>query len=229
VVDKIKKLLALAEGNQNHHERQNAMQFAAALLAKHNLTIAELGSREFASTVTSVEVFINLERWVENVLGAACMLFYTDYYTGKRQNSRGTWQKIPIFVGTRDNIEVTLEMATWLLNSIRTESNKAYKSASERRSFRLGAAHTLSMRAFDLVWDERTQECEHASTSLTLVRENLEQANERFMSKLHLNPGRLLRRCYVDREAFDDGETYGGTVPLTRERVKSQPKLLTSR
>ena len=228
VVQKIKKLLTLAEGNQNQNERENAMQSAAALLSRHNLTLAELEARELASAVTSVEVFINLERWVSDVLRTSCMLYYTDYYSGWRLNTRGSYQNIPIFVGTRDNIDVTLEMATWLLKSIRAESNKAYKTASERRSFRLGAAHVLSMRAFDLIWDERTQKNEHAGTSLILVRENLEQANEKFMNKLHLNPGRLLRRCYVDESAFDDGENYGGTVPLTRERANSQPKLLVS-
>lgn len=34
VVEKIKKLLSLAEGNQNQHERELAMKFAMDLLAK---------------------------------------------------------------------------------------------------------------------------------------------------------------------------------------------------
>ena len=37
IIQKIRKLLALAEGNKNEHEREVAMQFAMELLSKHNL------------------------------------------------------------------------------------------------------------------------------------------------------------------------------------------------
>jgi hypothetical protein len=41
VVDKVRKLLALASGNQNEHERDRAMEAAMELLAGHNLSLAK--------------------------------------------------------------------------------------------------------------------------------------------------------------------------------------------
>ena len=160
VVGKIKKLMALADGNQNEHEREVAMRFAMDLLAKHNLNIAEIQGSAIKIEIGEVKGDFRLEAWIVQVLSATCILYYTQFYRSRIWVDffRRTTRDIPIFVGTADNIAVTIEVATWLINSIRLESNRAYKSAYERRSFRVGAADSLLMRAIDIVAAKKNAE-----------------------------------------------------------------------
>src|ERR1700729_259940 len=91
VIDKIKKLLALADGNQNEHEREVAMQFAMDLLAKHNLTLSEIHHTAAKIEVEEVAGDFRMERWIHLILQATCELYYTDFFTSERwSNDRGT-------------------------------------------------------------------------------------------------------------------------------------------
>ncbi len=111
VVSKVKKLLALASGNQNDHEREVAMKFAMDLLAKHNLTMEQLEGPERSGNVQQLEEnSFRLEPWVRQVLNAVCMIYYTDYFictkvVSVRQDmwtfqTRTSTKDVPVFVGT---------------------------------------------------------------------------------------------------------------------------------
>src|ERR1700729_63455 len=84
VIDKIKKLLALADGNQNEHEREVAMQFAMDLLAKHNLTLSQVECDISKLSTIAVDGDFRLEPWVRLILQAACKLYYTEFYISER-------------------------------------------------------------------------------------------------------------------------------------------------
>jgi hypothetical protein len=226
IVDKIKKLLALADGNQNEHEREVAMQFAMDLLAKHNLTMLHVQSSMLDLKTDEVKADFKLEPWVRMVLKAACKLYYTEYYMTVSYNSRGQKERTPIFVGTQENIAVTIDMSAWLLDSIRLESNRLYKHNFERRSFRLGASHRILERAIEMLEAEKTVQATSTGTSLMVLRNQLERNNQEHLDKLKLNPFRG-RSTYSDRGAYVDGQKYGGKVVLRQDGVKG-PGLLRS-
>lgn len=217
IVEKIKKLLALADGNQNHHEREVAMQFAMDLLSKHNLTMSEVQSTLLNLSTCEIEGNFRPEPWIRAVLKAACTLYYTDIYISERFDHN--WRKIgvPIFVGTTENIAVTMEVGTWLLNSIRRESNRVYKDTYERRSFRLGAADTILSRAIEMI---KTEGCQHnaTGTSLVVMRNQFVRANQEHFARLKLRPTRN-RRTYLDEDAYNDGEVFGKQVRLHKEHL----------
>lgn len=193
VVDKVRKLLALASGNQNEHERDRAMEAAMELLARHNLSLSQIKPEEAANCVQAVRAKINLEVWARAVLSAACQLYYTtfyiqhdvyqDHFFGYRE------VKSPVFVGTEENIAVTIEMCIWLLDSIRKESNRMYKTDKLRRSFRLGAADKLEERARKIIKAEKAaalgaspeSAVENAQNGLVLLRSQLEHANDEYL------------------------------------------------
>jgi hypothetical protein len=209
IVQKIRKLLALAEGNKNEHEREVAMQFAMELLSKHNLSVAQVQGQVLEISVCAVEGNFRLERWIQFVLDAVCELYYTDYYISTR--------KTAMFVGTAENIAVSIDVAEWLIESIRKESNRLYKDNHQRRSFRLGAAWKILLRSIDLVIEEKVStKCKTPGTSLTVVRSQLERANQDYLSRLNLRQTRR-RRLYVDQESFDSGSSYGDGVTLGKQ------------
>jgi len=209
VIEKVRKLLALSEGNSNEHEREVAMQFAMELLGKHNLSIAEIGSSSLERAVCSVEFSLKLEKWITNILKAVSSLYYTDFYRTVRNTA--------IFVGTAGNIAVSIDVAEWLVDSIRKESNRLYKDPYQRRSFRAGAAGRVFMRAFDLRFEEkRSTSITTAGTSLAVVRTQLEEANDEFLSRLNLRQTRT-RTSYVDGESFDKGSSFADGIALTKQ------------
>jgi|AGTN01.3.fsa_nt_gi Protein of unknown function (DUF2786). len=214
IVEKVRKLLALANGNQNEHERGVAMQFAMDLLAKHNLTISEVECDKSLLNTIEIEGDFRLEAWTKIILQAACKMYYTELYlSGRFDYFRYRRVDVPVFVGTAENIAVTMDVATWLIDSVRKESNRAYKHASERRSFRLGASDRILERAFAMVETEKEKANSGNGRELMVVRNQLEAANQAYLAKLNLRYTRA-RTSYVSSDAYSDGTAFGSQVKL---------------
>lgn len=235
VVDKVRKLLALASGNQNEHERDRAMEAAMDLLARHNLSLSQIKPDDVANCVQAVRAKFNLDVWARAVLSAACQLYYTtvyiqhdvqhDHFFGYRE------VKYPVFVGTEENIAVTIEMCSWLLDSIRRESNRMYKTDKLQRSFRLGAADKLEERARGIIQSEKAAALtdapdtvdENARNGLILLRRQLEHANDEYLKSLNLQY-RKPRSVTFYEEAYENGEAFGEQMHLQR-RAPAEPKV----
>lgn len=228
IAQRIKKLLALADGNKNEHERNSAMKLAMELLAKHNLdmtAVADL-AHSCEHSVSEFKAHLKLDPWVRFVVKAACKLYYTEMlmrpvYRGYYEDRK---EYHPTFIGTEENIAVTMELAGWLLDSIRWESNCLYYEPYERRSFRLGAAHRLFERACQIVSEEaQTAADGSSSTSLVVLRNELERANRRYLDGMKLGTFKA-RTTYSDSSAYDTGSAYGNSVNLSK---KSKIKAIT--
>jgi hypothetical protein len=217
IVEKIRKLLALADSSKNshEHEREVAMQAAMDLLAKHNLSMTQVENIALDIRPEEIHLNIKLDPWIRDILSAACKLYYTDYYMTGNRNWQGRVERHPVFVGTTENIAVTIDMATWLINSIRLESNRLYKDPYERRSFRVGAADRILRRALEIRASER-QNATTTGTNLMVLRNQFEQANQKHLSTKHFQTFKP-RAVYLDESAFADGESFGDQVGLSRQ------------
>jgi hypothetical protein len=222
IVEKIRKLLALADSSRNshEHEREVAMQAAMDLLAKHNLSLSQVNNSTLDIQPEEVRIKLKLEPWIRRILSASCCLYYTEYYMLSLRNWQGRIEYSPVFVGTAENIAVTIDMAAWLINSIRQESNRIYKDSYERRSFRLGAADRIFSRAVEIVELAEKQAAGASSAasdnSLMVLRNHFEQANKQHLSKNGLKTFKS-RAVYLDEDAFADGESFGEQVGLNRQ------------
>jgi hypothetical protein len=225
IVEKIRKLLALADSNKNshEHERNVAMQAAMDLLAKHNLSMTQVNNSTLEIQPEEVKANFKLEPWIRHVLSAVCQLYYTDYYMTAKRDWSGRIERSPVFVGTSENIAVTIDMATWLINSVRRESNRLYKDPYERRSFRLGAAVRISQRTFEIRNAER-KAATKSGTNIMVLRNQLERANEAHLATKNLQPFKS-RPVYLDENAYTDGEAFGSQVGLNRH-VRNDVKRL---
>jgi hypothetical protein len=218
IVQKIRKLLALADSNKNshEHEREVAMQAALDLLAKHNLSMTQVENTALDIRPEEIHLDIKLDPWIRDILSAACRLYYTDYYMTGTRNWQGRVERHPVFVGTAENIAVTIDVATWLINSIREESNRLYKDAYERRSFRVGAADRILRRSLEIRTTERQGAATTTGTNLMVLRNQFEQANQKHLSTKHFKTFKP-RAIYLDEGAFADGESFGDQVGLSRQ------------
>lgn len=229
VAKRIKKLLALADGNKNEHERASAMKMAMDLLSKHNLDMAAVKNLSQQSEITEFKGFLKLDPWIRYILSATCKLYYTEMlmrpeYRGRFHDRR---EYHPTIVGTEENIAVTLEVASWLIHSIRCESNWLFAEAYERRSFRLGAAHRVYERACEMIKEEEGEKNSSSattgSTALTVLRNELEAANKRYLAGKQLSTFKG-KATYSDKTAYEVGSIFGNSVRLGKEgRTRALP------
>jgi len=216
IVEKVRKLLALADGNQNENERKVAMQFAMDLLAKHNLDMVQVTDEKLEIKIEEIAADFKLDPWIRTVLQAACELYYTEFFI----SSSWDWLldkqiRFPVFVGTAENIAVTVDMAAWLINSIRKESNLAFKDNFNRRSFRLGAASRVLRRTREMKAAEEVAASSSGGSSLMVLRNQLELANEQYLESLNLQKF-ASRRSYLNKTAYDVGVEYGDQLRLNQ-------------
>lgn len=224
-VEKIRKLLALAEDNQNENEREVAMKFALDLLSRHNLSVSQVKEKSSKFDVVEREAEFNLEPWVRLVLNASCCLYYTNHYIRTEFDLYGRRKRKPVFVGTKENIEVTLDVASWLLDSIRKESNRKYKDRFYKRSFRLGAGDKVFERALAMVEEESFSEGPGSTGSeLMVIRMKLEKAVDDYLSTLDLRFTKG-RQSYSDYDAYLEGESYAEGINLGTHDTRSNVKL----
>ena len=221
IIQKIRKLLALAQNNKNANERDVAMQFAMDMLAKHNLSIAEIAQAGSAGPgdvkVGEFESDIRLERWTKDICSAVCQLYYCDYYSTEAFTLNYAVRTVPVFIGTKENIAVAVELANYLIKSVRKESNAAYGDARLRRSFRQGAARRIYERAIEIIAAEKRQGAS-TGTSLVVVRNKLESANQNYLSTLKLTYTSP-RVSYIDGNAYSQGQEFGDSVGLNKASI----------
>lgn len=217
ILQKVKKLLALASesGNSNEHERASAMAKAMALLAEHNLTLTNVdafGKAPPIDVISHKDLTTKLEPFVRTLISATCKLYYTGYYMA--YYGKGY---VPCFYGTRENIDVTMEVSRFIIDSVRSESKRIYRDARSRKDFCLGAAQVIWQRTLQMLKDEAPQDQTVTTTNaLVVVRDTLTKANDAFKSTLNLTTSRSRSSTIRNCSAFSSGKAFGSSVNLTR-------------
>ena len=229
IIEKIKKLLAVANsnatGNGVEHEQETAMRQAHAMLAKHNLQMADIfDDKEDRDVVEIAEEFPC--PWRRVVAGALARLYFCTFY----------WEQVPnkqkykfCFVGLESNATTAMEMTKFLLKSILQESEKQRKAKGEvtgwGTSFRNAAGTRISARCSTIRAEAEADPTLNLpapttsdSTALTIVSvyKNEEEANDAFIEKilgLNLRTKKIGGKL-LDRDGAVAGDAYGRKVNL---------------
>lgn len=163
--EKIQKLLTLGERAGTEGEAQNAMALAHALLAKHNLTMSDVGAHgteapEALETDDSVPTALRNTYWRDACYSAVAKLYFCKVYMKK---NRSTGQRFYAIVGKPSNIAVVKYMAAYLVRSGDELATQKSKQAAQSQadngvilnvkafaaSFRMGYATRIEKRVND--------------------------------------------------------------------------------
>ena len=144
LIDKIKKLLALAGNNSNESEAMAAMAKVQELLAENNLSMADIpeGERE-DDDETVMENYSDKKRhqkWQVILLLALAKINECEYFA-YHDNTR-------VIVGRKNRIEIVRSMADYLFSLVERET-KAAKADHTRQwitDFKLGMAVRIAQR-----------------------------------------------------------------------------------
>jgi hypothetical protein len=225
IANRVRKLFALANGNANEHERLVAIEAAQRLLDEHNLTMFDVQGE--ADTVSKVDhkahTEIKLRPWVRIVMHAACKLYNTTFFM--KRNAGETYH--PVVIGTPENITVTLDVATWLIQCITNESKAALSNQTERNSFKLGAAQRLFERVEELMTKPAEPSSGATTTQLTVVRNALHVANTSYLQQLVPNRQQFRSRpTYRSSYGYSAGREFGNSMALNKQvKDKSNKRL----
>lgn len=219
IAKRVRKIMALANNNPNEAERDVALRHAANLLAKYNLDMSTIENAPGVDDVGETMPPLCTEKWAMHIVQGICKLYYCQCFISSTES-----KKQSVIVGTKANTAIAGEMAYWAIESVRKESNRQFKNATERRSFRLGAAIRLYHRAMEIVKEEETREKDShqlataTGNSLLVIRNQLAQKNDDFLSLKYPDlQTRRSRPSSVIRGAYDAGQSYGNAVGLTRQ------------
>ena len=141
IAEKIQKLLALSESS-NEHEAALAAEKAHALLAEHNLSMAQVESATTnkQDTIGHTTATSKLgARWVRSVWQATARLYFCEYLY-----SSGNHKTYHYVVGSEANTAITCQMAEFFTQSV-VKMSRGYTGKSQG-SFRTGCAQRLVKR-----------------------------------------------------------------------------------
>lgn len=170
IIDKIRKLLALANGEgAAEQERESALRMAHALLAKHNLSMSDTEQKQECRNESTLEYCFHA--WARGVAMDIAKLYFCEYFVSLRAKQH-------YFVGLESNVITSQEMFKFVASSIMKEARKATKAAHEsgsfERSFCKGAAVAVRARCCDIRKSAQEPSADTtASTGTSLVLASL--------------------------------------------------------
>jgi hypothetical protein len=183
IIQKIKKLIALAGNNPNEHERGQAMEAAQKLLDEHNLKMADC--QEKTEIIGYETMPMARDVWRRAVQNALAALYYVTLIGGVR-NVFG--DKEVAIIGTPGNRAAFLSISNWILDSIEHAATAAgLRGVKERNEFGYGCAITLNNRVLAILAEEKaahaiSTDFKSRRNTLMVLRKTAKEDQDRFVS-----------------------------------------------
>lgn len=208
IIEKIQKLLALAN-NANEHEARLAADKASALLTKYNLSMqdVELSEREYSSVHFMGKTLRRTmeQKYIFSIIGT---YFFVRVVIGKSATKRSVWS----FFGQHHNVKIAqyvynfLDIAFHNLYDVyRKENNCIGKNA--RNSFYLGLSHGISMQL------KKTKQQVENETGLIVVEDpHLKDYIENEVGKIKNVPQRRIEN--IDNKSYRKGIEEGQNLRI---------------
>lgn len=211
IIEKIKKLLALAN-SCNEHEAALAASHAQRLLSEHNLAMADIEASHKPDKADKVETTVSktLPKWLRNLSAGVSTAFDCQAIhhpaTGKMS-----------FIGVGADVHVAVYTFTYLDRTVRklcTNYMKHHVSSTianrhrelMRQSYYLGAVSTINTRL-----REQKVQTPVTTGALVPVKEGLiKQA----MSEIGNLRTVRSRKSYINADAYTKGQTDGRQVGI---------------
>lgn len=233
IIEKMKKLLAMAEGKANENEAMTAARQLHALLAKHNISMDELNEAS-DEEVVGQEGEVERDRpWKRMVAMYIAKLYFCEFYTSQIGSRKSQY----MFVGTEANRTFAMHIFKMVVAAIeresRAESRKIYgkQNSSFVRSFWAGAKDRIIERCKELMESakEGTLEDEEGNTLpalLSTYERNQLQVESWIDENLKLK-SKTARTRANNSLGVSKGREAGGRVQLSRAiHGNRSPKLL---
>ena len=233
IIEKIRKLRAITERRgATEGEALAAEQRMFRLLAKYNLEISQIPDDEPTERDTRIESE-SADRpssvWKQFLYTAVANLNFSECFT---------WRQHIIVVGTRANRIATLEMASYLMETVERLANKeaAEIPGDERRHFRHSYAEGCAMRIYGRLEQMRLEaqagrmKAEDPNSLLPALADVYQTNRARVDDFIADHFGKVYRRTHYTSGGHDGGYILGynagGKVGLHRQLGRKHKQLI---
>ena len=212
IIEKIKKLLALASST-NEHEAALAASHAQRLLSEHNLAMADIESAQKPQSADKVEAQVSktLPKWLRFLVTGVNIAFDCQAI----HSSDGTLT----FIGVGADVQVAAYTFSYLDKTVRRLCSGYMKQHADgdisnrnrelrRQSYYLGAAITIAKRL-----KEQRQITPTTPGALVPVKDAL---IKKAMSEYGPTKTIRGRKSYVDMNAYNKGQQDGHNVGINK-------------
>lgn len=233
IIEKIQKLRAITERRgATEGEAIAAEQRIFRLLAKYNLEISQIPDDE----PTKPDIRIESESadrpasvWKQYLYTAVAHLNFSECFT---------WRQHIIVVGTRANRIASLEMASYLIETVECLANNeaAEVPGDERRRFRHSYAEGCAIRIYERLEQMRVEaqagrmKAENPNSLLPALADLYQTNRARVDDFIADHFGKVYHRTHYTREGHDGGYIVGynagGKVGLHRQIGRKQRQLI---
>lgn len=230
VINRLKKMLALANNNgATEGERAAALQQSYTLLAKYNLTMAQVDAHNSTPQEQRMaeKAAFPVYPWARRIAGQVAGLFFCKYYFMRKDTGK---QATHVFIGKESNAATAQYMAEYVVRSVMKEAAKMYGSAiaPEARNFAEGVASKLYDRIKEIKDSFNKQEPDAPGTALVLASlyDSEAGANDAWLDALgvKLRTKKTSSKGVTDSAAFYAGRDFGSTVSLAPQISASRSK-----
>jgi len=207
VIEKIKKVLALAQSN-SEAEAETAMRMAHDLLKKYNLTMDQVNDIEIDFVNEVAEEGSRARNWKKFLIEAVAKYNFCGAYIHTVQsagNIRATTKYSLRLVGKEVNVSCSKIMYTYLTDTIDRFAKTHYGEGKESiEAYKVGIAHALSDRLRNLrAYEEANTECRALVLKEDAAVRNFFKKANMTTSKVNTN----IKDAYAYQQGRKDGET----------------------
>lgn len=231
-IEKLRKLLALTESN-NEHEALAAARRLHSLLAKHNMSMTDLERNE--DNVGQESLTTVTRPWKSLVAQSIARLYFCEFYMSRMRNTN---KAMHIFVGTEANRMFAMHIFQMVVGTVeresRRESKKLYgkENSTFVNSFWTGAQIRIAERCNELIRSAKEGSLQDEDGSLLPVMlSTYEQSSKLVTNWIADNVAGLktkpTRTKAEDGAGYAAGQSTGDKVQLSRAlQGKNSTKLL---
>jgi hypothetical protein len=228
IIERIRKLLALAGNNPNEAEAALAMEKAQAELALHNLSLSEIDVKERDDITQMSGPTTPAHPHLRQLALAVARLYFAEYFY---MRIRGAWKTQHVFVGSASNVQVALLMFEYLSSTIDrlafagarvNGGSKAYVT-----SFRVACTNRLAKRIHDRIEEAKKGGVKTSSgTTLPALLDLYASTQKRLQAFLQDEVGvkeTKTRKSKINNiQGMLDGRAAGDTISLDQQIGKQQ-------
>lgn len=235
IVNRIRKLLALAGNNPSEEEAEVAMSMALKMLAKYDLSMSDIPDQSGMDpsmgpvTEESWQSRLNYP-WARTVAGAVAKLYFCSYFYRRHREGRTTTVE-HVFVGQQHHSIAARSFTEWLINATAKAARTAQREAAAphyfRTNFQLAASQVIHWRCVDMIEKAKTRGVdisdEGKGHSLVVIDSLYKKTHE--ANRLHITTtyGRLrsnnraVARGGSGVGGSTEGRAFGESVQLNRQ------------
>ena len=218
----IKKLFNLGnkEKNPNQAEAELAMEKAKTLMAKHQIKMSEISMTDpTQNNYNEQEGFEKrvLRDWDKRLAQAVAKVCLCNIFTTYGNGVKGRLVQKIIFFGLESDTSVAKELYIELRKTLNRMARESYLNKPDQRSYMLGVATGLYMRAQSVVKDLNQKEAEQYGALVVIKDHALSKAWELLRQQKGLKTTKLRRLRF--RASYLHGQEDSKKVSLQARRT----------